>query len=145
MDRVDPVDDRRRLIDANHAFYRALEDLDLAAMEAVWFHDASVRCVHPGWDALAGWEQVRYSFQQIFAGTRWIRVIPTAIEAIVIGDAGIVTCTENITATRDDDVGVAVAQATNIFRRTAAGWRMILHHASPAPVSVTESFSGTVQ
>jgi hypothetical protein len=27
----------------------------------------------------------------------------------------------------------ATAVATNVYLRTAAGWRMILHHASPAP------------
>jgi hypothetical protein len=40
---------------------------------------------------------------------------------------------------------VAVAQATNLFLRTSQGWRMIHHHASPAPVHVTQPFSGTVQ
>jgi hypothetical protein len=24
--------------------------------------------------------------------------------------------------------------ATNVYLRTAAGWRMLVHHASPAPV-----------
>ena len=41
--------------------------------------------------------------------------------------------------------GVAVAHATNVFRRTDDGWRMILHHASPAPVTVTQPCSGMVQ
>jgi hypothetical protein len=42
-------------------------------------------------------------------------------------------------------VGVAVAQATNLFIRTGEGWRMFHHHSSPAPVHVTQPFSGTVQ
>ena len=28
--------------------------------------------------------------------------------------------------------------ATNVYLRTAAGWRMIVHHASPAPGPATE-------
>jgi ketosteroid isomerase-like protein len=138
----DAVHDLR---DANERFYRALEGLDLATMERVWLHAPDVRCIHPGSEALVGWETVRSAWQQIFANTRWMRVQPTDVRMQVIGEVGIVACAENITATQDDDVGVAVAQATNVFRRMADGWRMILHHASPAPVTVTQPFSGTVQ
>jgi ketosteroid isomerase-like protein len=138
----DAVHDLR---EANEHFYRALETLDLVAMDRVWSHDPDVRCIHPGSEALVGWDNVRQAWQQIFANTRWMRVQPTDVRMQVIGEVGLVACAENITATHDDDVGVAVAQATNVFRRTDDGWRMILHHASPAPVTVTQPFSGTVQ
>ena len=138
----DAVHDLR---DANERFYRALETLDLPAMERVWLHDPQVRCIHPGSEALVGWDSVRTAWEQIFANTRWMRVQPTDVRTQVIGEVGLVACAENITATQDGDVGVAVAQATNVFRHTPEGWRMILHHASPAPVTVTQPFSGTVQ
>jgi hypothetical protein len=32
-----------------------------------------------------------------------------------------------------------------VFLRTAEGWRLIHHHASSAPVHVTQPFSGIVQ
>ena len=130
---------------ANERFYRALEELDLAEMDQLWLHEPWVRCIHPGWDVLVGWERVRESLEQIFAGTGWMRVTPTECNVHVFGDVGMVACAENITASRDSDVGVAVAQATNLFRRTPEGWRMIHHHASPAPVHVTQPFSGTIQ
>ncbi len=129
----------------NERFYRALEELDLAEMDQLWLHSPWVRCIHPGWDVLVGWERVRESLEQIFAGTGWMRVTPTECEIHIFGDVGMVACAENITASRDSDVGVAVAQATNLFRRTPEGWRMIHHHASPAPVHVTQPFSGTIQ
>jgi ketosteroid isomerase-like protein len=90
-------------------------------------------------------EAVRESWEQIFASTKWIRVAPTAVRIQVLGDVGLVACSENITTTSDGDLGVAVAQATNVFRRTPEGWRMVVHHASPAPVLITQPFSGTVQ
>jgi ketosteroid isomerase-like protein len=129
----------------NERFYRALEELDLEEMERIWLHEPWVRCIHPGWDVLVGWGQVRESLEQIFASTGWMRVTPTECDVHVFGDVGMVACAENITASRDSDVGVAVAQATNLFRRTPEGWRMFHHHASPAPVHVTQPFSGTIQ
>ena len=130
---------------ANERFYRALEELDLAAMDQLWLHEPGVRCIHPGWDVLVGWERVRESLEQIFAGTGWMRVTPTECNIQIFGDVGMVACAENITASRDSDVGVAVAQATNLFLRTGEEWRLIHHHSSPAPVRVTQPFSGTVQ
>jgi ketosteroid isomerase-like protein len=129
----------------NERFYRALEELDLEEMERLWLREPWVRCIHPGWDVLVGWPRVRESLEQIFAGTGWMRVTPTDCDIHVFGDVGMVACAENITASRDSDVGVAVAQATNLFRRTPEGWRMFHHHASPAPVHVTQPFSGTIQ
>jgi hypothetical protein len=58
---------------------------------------------------------------------------------------GIVSCSGNISSKQNDDVGLAVAQATNVFLRTPAGWRMIVHHASPSTVHVTAPFSGMLQ
>jgi len=129
----------------NERFYKALEELDLEQMGRLWLHEPWVRCIHPGWDVLVGWERVRESLEQIFASTGWMRVTPTECNIHVFGDVGMVACAENITASRDSDVGVAVAQATNLFRRTPEGWRMFHHHASPAPVHVTQPFSGTIQ
>ena len=129
----------------NERFYKALEELDLEQMQRLWLHEPWVRCIHPGWDVLVGWEQVRESLEQIFASTGWMRVTPTECNIHVFGDVGMVACAENITASRDSDVGVAVAQATNLFRRMPEGWRMFHHHASPAPVRVTQPFSGTIQ
>jgi ketosteroid isomerase-like protein len=139
------TDEREALREANGAFYRAVEELDLAAMERLWLHEPWVRCIHPGWDLLVGWDAIRRSWEQIFSGTQWIRVIPTSIDIQVLGEVGMVGCAENITATSDGDVGVAVAQATNLFIRSGEGWRMFHHHSSPAPVHVTQPFSGTVQ
>jgi len=138
-------DEREALREANERFYRALEGLDVGAMDGLWLQAPWVRCVHPGWEAIAGWEAVRFSWEQIFASTRWMRVTPTSVEIAAFGEVGIVSCSENISATHGGHVGLGVAQATNVFLWTPDGWRMIVHHASPAPVRVTQPFTGTVQ
>ena len=138
-------DARAAVEQANQGFYRALEGLDLAAMDALWLHEPWVRCLHPGWEPLTGWDPVRRSWQQIFENTRWMRVTPTAVEVVVLGEVAIVSCSEDITTTREGDVGLGVAQATNVFVSRPEGWRMVVHHASPVPVRITQPFSGTAQ
>lgn len=138
-------DEHTALRHANERFYKALESLDLETMDGLWLHEGWVRCVHPGWEMLSGWPAIRRSWERIFANTNWIRVTPTSVELAAIGEIGIVTCSENISASREGDVGLAVAQATNLYKLGPDGWRMFHHHASPAPVQVTQPFTGIVQ
>jgi SnoaL-like domain len=56
-----PDEDQAELIEANARFYRAFESFDLGQMEQVWSHADHVRCIHPGWALLAGWDAVRES------------------------------------------------------------------------------------
>jgi hypothetical protein len=135
-------DDLRR---ANERFYHALETLDLAVMDDLWLHEGWVQCIHPGWEAIVGWEGVRRSFEEIFASTHWLRVTPTSVREVMLPGMGIVSCAENITLGAPGDLDMAVAHATNLFRMTHEGWKMVHHHASSAPVRVTQPFSGTIQ
>src|SRR5436189_6477073 len=81
---------------ANAGFYRAFEALDLCAMEEVWAHGEHVKCVHPGWPLLTGWEAVRASWEAIFANTQEMSFTLTDVRAAGDGDLASVTCTEHI-------------------------------------------------
>ena len=133
------------LIKTNEAFYRALEARDMDVMDGLWLHEGWVRCVHPGRDALVGWPAVRRSFLEIFKQTRLLHVTPTSVDVMVFGEIGVIACVENITLESEDEMGMTAAQATNIFRLTDGGWRMMHHHASTAPMHVTQAFDGNVQ
>ena len=150
MRRMDPMnadlrDDHESVREANDRFYRALEELDLEAMEDAWLQAPFAYCVHPQSDVFFGWPAVRASWAKVFAKTRWIRVTPTADRVEIMGTVAVVSCAENITVQSDDDVTVAVASATNLFMKTRDGWRLFHHHASLVPVQVTHPFSGTIQ
>ena len=116
--------------EANSRFYRAFETLDLAEMDAVWMHTEGVKCVHPGWPLLVGWDAVRESWQAIFTNTEEMRFTLSDVRAVVHADLGWVTCTENILSDVGGRVGVTAILATNLFARDALGWRMVHHHAS---------------
>ena len=118
------------LVDANARFYRVFESQDLERMEAIWSHGEHVRCVHPGWCLLAGWDAVRASWEAIFKNSHEMRFSIGDVHAQVEGVLGWVTCTENILSEVGDRVSVTAILATNLFERGPGGWRLVHHHAS---------------
>jgi hypothetical protein len=77
-------DDQAQVVEANARFYRAFESLDLRQMDAVWSHADHVRCIHPGWCLLEGWEAVR----QLERSSRRPRTPPFRRPRHVAGDPG---------------------------------------------------------
>lgn len=118
------------LAEANTRFYRAFEALDLGQMEKVWSHGDHVKCVHPGWPLLTGWDAVRASWEAIFANTAEIRFTIADMQPTVQGALGWITCTENILSQVRGRLSVTSVLATNIFEHGPDGWRLIHHHAS---------------
>ena len=117
---------------ANAELYRAFEEADVDAMEALWLDSDEVVCVHPGWPMLTGRGQVLRSWSAIMAGTAYIQFFLTDVVVRLAGDTAVVTCTENIlTAVSVDEGTGAAVVATNVFQRTDAGWRLLVHHGSP--------------
>lgn len=118
---------------ANNRFYAAFESLDLAEMEAVWAHDEEVECVHPGWDLLLGWDEVRERWARLFANAKRVRIALSSVWVRIEGNVGWVACTEHVTTAFADGFDDAMVQATNIFVRRDEGWMLVAHHASPLP------------
>ena len=118
--------------DAENAFYEALERADLDAMMSVWAEDEEIVCVHPTGPRLAGHEQVRESWRRIFSGGSGARLDVSQQVATQAMMVAVHSVHESAPATGARRAPATVV-ATNVYMRTAAGWRMILHHASPAP------------
>ena len=121
--------------DVEAAFYEALERADLELMMAVWSEDEEIVCIHPGGPRLCGQDQVRESWAQIFAGGGRARVHVTQQVSITGMMLAVHSVFENFVfedaPARDKRPPPVVA--TNVYLRSASGWRMIVHHASPAP------------
>ena len=104
-------------------------------MAEVWLdgpHAETVVCVHPGWPAIQGREEVLRSWTAIMANTPYIQFFLTDVEVEVVGEIAVVTCAENIlTGMGESALAGGRAVATNVFRHTASGWRLWIHHASP--------------
>ena len=120
--------------DAENAFYEALERCDLEGMMAVWAEDEEIVCVHPAGARLTGQQQIRESWAQIFAAGPRARVSISHQVAISGMMLAVHSVFERfvIPEAKPEAQPVPIV-ATNVYLRTAAGWRMIVHHASPAP------------
>jgi len=118
--------------DAAMAFYQAFEAKDLDAMMATWAEDEEIVCVHPGGTRLVGYDAVRHGWEQLFAAdTRLAFRLDQVVMLETVGMA-MQSAIEQITVGKDaTPSGIAVC--TNVFLRTPYGWRMVMHHASPAP------------
>lgn len=110
------------VLEANEGFYRAFAGRDVAAMEAAWAREAPVACIHPGWDALDGREEVLGSFRAILESGSAPRVRCTLAQAHLLGEVAFVTCHELVQG--------ATLVATNVFVREGGAWRLCHHQAS---------------
>ncbi len=117
--------------EAEVAFYRAFEDRDLEAMMAVWDESDDVVCVHPMGSPLRGPRAVAEAWREILAAEASLRFGIEEIQITHQGPLAIHIVKEHILVAAGKPV--APMTATNIYRQTPSGWRMILHHASPAP------------
>jgi uncharacterized protein (TIGR02246 family) len=123
--------------EVENAFYESLERNDLALMMAVWAEDEDIVCVHPAGPRLAGQEQVRDGWRKIFASGQRLR-FQIAQQVRVAGVMlAVHSLHEIITVVGEKQPRPAVV-ATNVYLRGAAGWRMIVHHTSPAPAAAAD-------
>lgn len=114
-------------------FYAALQQADLEALMALWADDDEIVCVHPGGPRVVGAGAIRASFEAIFAHNA-IPVQPQQVHRLHAMGCAVHHLVERIAVVTAEGEQVAWVLATNVYLKTAQGWRMVAHHASPAAV-----------
>ncbi len=112
-------------------FYEAMASADLGKMMAVWADDDEIVCVHPGGGRFVGPAAVRASFEAIFAAGA-VPLVPQQVHRLQTLTCAVHHLTERI----ESEGAVGFAVATNVYVKTAQGWRMAAHHASAAEPEV---------
>ena len=115
--------DREALLFANEAFYLAFADRDMAAMERAWSETEPVACIHPGWGALNGRDDVLESWAAIIANPDSPDIHVHAPVPHLYGNVGFIVCYEEIAG--------QYLIATNVFVKVGSVWRMVHHQAGP--------------
>jgi ketosteroid isomerase-like protein len=128
-----------RVEEANLAFYDAFNSRNIDKMSQMWSRSPHARCVHPGWELVIGWTEIRQSWLDIF---RTIQRIEFGLEDVhieVSGRTAWVNLVAHVDVTTDEneDFGATVV-TTNIFEQIDGHWLVVLHHSSNFDVDEME-------
>ena len=114
---------------AEEAFYDAMQRGDLAAMMALLADDEDVVCVHPNGARLAGIAAIRDSFAAIFS-RGGVDVRPADVRIHLSGAMAAHNLVEKVLVAGPAGTRIVECVATNVYLKTAAGWRIVLHHSA---------------
>lgn len=119
-------------LDAEAAFYEALEQADVEGMMRIWAEDEEVVCVHPKGGRCLGFAAVREGWQRAFAQDTRTSVRITD----VVRRQGILLATHSINehySLPDETLPRPPVIATHVYVHGAQGWHLLSRHASSAP------------
>jgi ketosteroid isomerase-like protein len=128
--------------DIEAAFYDALQSGDIEKLMACWGDDDDIVCVHPGGARLVGPAAIRATFDAMFSnGT--IRAQAIKVRKVETMSASVHSVLERIEVLTGEGPRHAYVIATNVYHKTAQGWRLVAHHASPGTPREMQEVSET--
>jgi ketosteroid isomerase-like protein len=130
--------------DVEAAFYDALQNGDIDRLMACWADEDDIVCIHPGGPRLVGPVAIRAAFESMFTNGS-IRAWPERARKMQAVASAVHNVLERIEVLTPEGPGQAWVIATNVYHRTAQGWRMVAHHASPGIDSDIQEVSGDPQ
>ncbi len=111
-------------------FYEALQQGDLGRLMQVWADEEEISCVHPGGPRVVGAGAIRTTFEAVFSHGA-IAVQVERVRRFQSGDTAIHQVLERVLVNSNEGQQSAWVISTNVYLKTAQGWRMMVHHASP--------------
>ncbi len=119
-------------------FYEALQQGDVERLMAVWSDDDDIFCVHPGGARVVGLRAIRSAFEALLANGG-VDVRPDKVRRVQTHACAVHSVLEQIRLMTPEGPQSAWVVATNVYVKTAFGWRLVAHHASPgSPREVQE-------
>jgi ketosteroid isomerase-like protein len=118
--------------DAEDAYYDAIDECDLTAMRGVWADAPEIACLLPMQPLLRG-DEVLQGWQQALDPRFGVEVTVRHLGWVEGGELAIHLVEELVTLKGQGGRAQPPIYATNVYRRGADGWRMVLHLNAPAP------------
>jgi len=130
--------------DVEAAFYDALQSGDLDKLMACWADEDEIVCIHPGGPRVVGAVAIRATFEAMFSNGS-VRAWPERARKTQAVASAVHSVLERVEVLRPTGPTQAWVIATNVYHKTAQGWRMVAHHASPGTESDMQEVSGAPQ
>lgn len=130
--------------DIEAAFYEALQNADIEKLMACWADEDDIVCVHPGGPRLVGSGAVRAAFEAMFANGN-IQARPERVRKVESLGSAVHNVLERVGVMTAEGPREAWVIATNVYHKTAQGWRMVAHHASPGTPSEVQEVAEAPQ
>lgn len=119
--------------EAEDAFYDALDEGNLEQMLSVWADADDITCLLPMQPMIQGREAVVRLFTHILSQGRSVSLAIAHLGWIETDDIAIHQVEETVLDTPSGAPPPPPFYGTNIYRRDASGWRLIVHQNAPTP------------
>jgi ketosteroid isomerase-like protein len=124
--------------DIEAQFYEAIQQGDIEKLMAVWADEEDIACAHPGGSRVHGPAAVRSVFETMFS-QGGIAVHPVNVRRTPCGGTVAVHhVLQSVAVQTPRGPDSACVLATNIYVKTARGWRLLVHHASAGEVAALD-------
>ena len=130
--------------DVEASFYEALQGADIDKLMACWADEDEIVCVHPGGARLVGAGAIRATFEAMFANGS-IQARPERVRKMESLASAVHNVLERIEVLTAEGPRHAWVIATNVYHKTAQGWRLVAHHASPGTPSEVQEIAEVPQ
>jgi ketosteroid isomerase-like protein len=130
--------------DIEASFYEALQNADIEKLMACWADEDEIVCVHPGGARLVGAGAIRATFEAMFSNGS-IQARPERVRKVESLASAVHNVLERIELMTAQGPHHAWVVATNVYHKTAQGWRLVAHHASPGTESEVQELASAAQ
>jgi len=121
-------------------FYEAMHIGNLERLMSVWADEDEIACIHPGGQRLRGAGAIRNSFESMFADGGSIQVVIAEVHRVESLTSAVHHVVERIEMSTPNGPVHTFVLATNVYHKTAQGWRLVLHHASPGAYAESDAY-----
>jgi uncharacterized protein (TIGR02246 family) len=118
--------------DAEDAFYDALDESDMEAMQGVWDESDELLCLLPMAPVTIGRQASLKSWEPLLRGQPTVDIEVRHLHWIETQEIAIHLVEERVTVAGQPRKQPPM-YATNVYRKREGGWRMIMHQNSPTP------------
>ncbi|MET0052887.1 MAG: nuclear transport factor 2 family protein [Candidatus Thiodiazotropha sp.] len=117
--------------DAEDAYYDAIEAQDIETLMSVWEASEEVICLLPMMPAIQGRAGIQQAWSQLFETAKGLEIEVIHMSWVETDDWSIHLLEERVSMPEQPEPHRVYA--SNIYRRSAAGWHMLMHQNAPTP------------